>query len=116
MPITLKDNHNLEVRDLAPEQQQRRRMLIALAVLLAALIVVLVKDRQVWFPSAPPPDSQASDLGASQGTASTPAQNPAAAMASREALPHPPPTLTRKGDSKNTRSKARFGRESGKLF
>ena len=103
MPITLKDNHNLEVRDLAPEQQQRRRMLIALAVLLAALIVVLVKDRQVWFPSTPPTDSQASDLSPSPGAASNPAQNPAVAMASREALPHPPPAPARKGDSKNTR-------------
>jgi periplasmic protein TonB len=36
------------------EQKQRRQMLIALALLLLALILVLVKDREFWFPSAPP--------------------------------------------------------------
>ena len=36
------------------EQKQRRQMLVALALLLVALIMVLVKDREFWFPSAPP--------------------------------------------------------------
>lgn len=42
--------------DLA--QKQRRQMLVALTVLLAALIVVLTKDREFWFPSAPPSQSE----------------------------------------------------------
>ena len=44
------------------EQKQRRQMLIALALLLLALILVLVKDREFWFPSAPPGGAESEPL------------------------------------------------------
>ncbi len=62
MPITLKDDSNLEAQSaqLAPrsEVKQRRRMLLALAVLLAAVVILFIKDRQLWLSSGPVPESE----------------------------------------------------------
>lgn len=58
------EEHQLQVTNITPsagdnsESKQRRQMLIALALLLAALILVLIKDRDFWFPSAPPVQSE----------------------------------------------------------
>ena len=60
MPL-LEEN---QVTDIAPsvgdgsEKKQRRQMLVALALLLAALILVLIKDRDFWFPPAPPAQAE----------------------------------------------------------
>ncbi|MGO9125658.1 MAG: TonB family protein [Terriglobales bacterium] len=55
MPITLKDDSNLEAQNAPPvprtDVKQRRRMLVALAVLLAAVVVVFIRDRELWFSS-----------------------------------------------------------------
>ncbi len=62
MPITLKDDSNLEAQSAprAPrsEGKQRRRMLLGLAVLLAAVVVLFIKDRQLWLSSGPVPESE----------------------------------------------------------
>jgi protein TonB len=110
MPITLKDNRHLEVRDAAlaakPEYRQRRRMLIALAVLLVALIVVLVRDRQMWFFSAPTAESDSSEPAATPATASNFRPTQAGAAASREGLPHPPTVMPGKAEGKSTKTSA----------
>jgi len=68
MPITLKDDSNLEAQSAAPaprsEVKQRRRMLLALAVLLAAVVIVFIKDRELWFSSGPGPESEISNQNA----------------------------------------------------
>jgi TonB family protein len=51
-----KTNSGEASTSIGPESQykQRRQMYVALGLLLTALIVVVVKDREFWFPSAPP--------------------------------------------------------------
>jgi protein TonB len=84
------------------EQKQRRQMLVALALLLAALILVLIKDRDFWFPPAPPEQSEAEpaeqpspDVKTPSESASTASTKPPAAVvpARPKAKPHttPPP-------------------------
>jgi protein TonB len=105
MPL-LEEN---QVTELAPsvgdgsERKQRRQMLVALALLLAALILVLIKDRDFWFPPAPPAQSESepveepsSDVKAPAETASTasPATTPAAVHARPKAKPRTPPPST----------------------
>ena len=55
MPITLKDDSNLEAQSALPvagtDTKQRRRMLLAMAVLLIAVVIVFIKDRELWFSS-----------------------------------------------------------------
>ena len=102
MPL-LEEN---QVTDLAPsvgdgsERKQRRQMLVALALLLAALILVLIKDRDFWFPPAPPAQSESepveepsSDVKAPSETASTatPTTPPAAVHARPKSKPRTPP-------------------------
>ncbi|MGA7379846.1 MAG: TonB family protein [Terriglobales bacterium] len=62
MPITLKDDSNLEAQSAQPaprsEVKQRRRMLLALAVLLAAVVILFIKDRQLWLSSGAVPESE----------------------------------------------------------
>lgn len=109
MPL-LEENERFDITPSFPdetaEKKQRRQMLIALALLLAALILVLIKDRDFWFPPAPPaqsesepveepaPDAKPSAATASTagtaGTAST-AAPPAVAHARPKAKPHTPP-------------------------
>ena len=103
--MSLLEGSQLQVTDISPsvgddsEKKQRRQMLVALALLLAALILVLIKDRDFWFPSAPPAQSESepveepsSDVKAPSQTAST-ATPPPAVHARSKAKPHtPPPT------------------------
>jgi protein TonB len=79
------------------EKKQRRQMLIALALLLAALILVLIKDRDFWFPPAPPAQSEAEpveeispDLQTPSETASTAKPSTAIVPARPKAKPHTP--------------------------
>jgi periplasmic protein TonB len=61
MPITLRDDSNLEAQSTPPvvrtEVKQRRRMLLAFAVLLMAVVIVFIKDRELWFSSSSEPDT-----------------------------------------------------------
>jgi protein TonB len=105
-----------ELPQLAPEfgdeseQKQRRQMLIALALLLLALILVLVKDREFWFPSAPPertesepieqtaPEAQPQQLPATTAVAPStpvvhPKTKPRSAPPQAAAIPAPAPAL-----------------------
>ena len=56
------------------EPRQRRQMLVALAVLLVALVLVLVKERQLWFPSAPVAEQESAADSATQPPAKPVAQ------------------------------------------
>jgi periplasmic protein TonB len=79
------------------EQKQRRQMLIALALLLLALILVLVKDREFWFPSAPPgraesePLEQTAPEAQPQQLPATTAVEPAVGPTRPKARPRPAP-------------------------
>jgi protein TonB len=61
MPITLKDDSNLEAQSALPvvrtDMKQRRRMLLAMAVLMVAVVIVFIKDRELWFSSNSDSDS-----------------------------------------------------------
>jgi periplasmic protein TonB len=103
--MSLLEESQVQVTDIThsvgddSEKKQRRQMLVALALLLAALILVLIKDRDFWFPSALPAQSESepveepsSDVKAPSQTAST-ATPPPAVHARSKAKPHtPPPT------------------------
>ncbi len=56
------------------EKRQRRQMLVALALLLAALILVLIKDRDFWFPPAPPTQSESEPVENSVPDSKPPAE------------------------------------------
>jgi protein TonB len=75
------------------EQKQRRQMLIALGLLLLALILVLVKDREFWFPSAPPERVESEPVEQTPSEAQTP--QPLTATAAGPALPTRPKTQHR---------------------
>lgn len=68
MPITLKDDSNLEAPGVPPvprtDVKQRRRMLLAMAVLLIAVMIVFVKDRELWFSSGPSPEAESNNQSA----------------------------------------------------
>src|SRR6478672_101977 len=106
MPL-LEENERFDITPSFPdetaEKKQRRQMLIALALLLVALILVLIKDRDFWFPPAPPtlsesepveepaPDAKPSaPTAGTAGTAGT-AAPPVVARARPKAKPHTPP-------------------------
>jgi periplasmic protein TonB len=92
MPITLKDDSNLEVPAVSPapraDVKQRRRMLLALAVLLTAVVIVFVKDRSLWFSSGSGPDSEAGN----QSAAPAPPGPVPSIPATEVAAPVPAPT------------------------
>jgi TonB family protein len=101
MPL-LEEN---QVTDITPsvgddsEKKQRRQMLVALALLLAALILVLIKDRDFWFPPAPPAQSESepveepsSDVKAPSQAAST-TTPPPAVRARPKSKPHTPTAI-----------------------
>jgi periplasmic protein TonB len=73
MPITLKDDSNLEAPSAPPaprtDLRQRHRMLLAMAVLLVAVIIVFVKDRELWFASTPDPDTNQTTTPSAPGPA-----------------------------------------------
>lgn len=81
MPITLKNDGNLEAQGappaLRPDVKQRRRMLLALAVLLIAVVIVFVKDRELWFAASPGPDSETANPGVAASTPGPPPSLPA---------------------------------------
>jgi periplasmic protein TonB len=86
MPITLKDDGNLEAQSAQPvvrtEVKQRRRMLLAMAVLLAAVAIVFVKDRELWLSSTPDSDSSNQSVSTAAPTLPGPAPSiPAAETA-----------------------------------
>jgi periplasmic protein TonB len=100
MPL-LEEN---QVTDITPsvgdesEKKQRRQMLVALALLLAALILVLIKDRDFWFPPAPPAQSESepveepsSDVKAPSETASTTTPPPVVHVRPKSKPRTPPP-------------------------
>ncbi len=100
MPL-LEDNR-VRVSDITPsvkdesEQKERRQMLIALALLLAALILVLIKDRDFWFPPAPPAQSEAEPVETPSQDAKTAPEaattvTPPAVHARPKARPRTPP-------------------------
>jgi periplasmic protein TonB len=93
-----------QVTDIVPsvgddsEKKQRRQMLVALALLLAALILVLIKDRDFWFPPAPPAQSESEpveepspEVKAPSQAASTTTTTPAV-HARPKSRPHTPPS------------------------
>lgn len=105
MPITLKDDNNLEAQSAPPaprtDVKQRRRMLLALAVLLAAVVIVFIKDRQLWFSSGP----TESDVS-SQGAAPS-APGPAPSLpAAEKVTPSTTPSATKKRSTPRVSSPA----------
>jgi protein TonB len=100
MPL-LEENQGTDITLSFPdgsEKKQRRQMLVALALLLAALILVLIKDRDFWFPPAPPAQSESEpveepspDVKAPAETASTATPPPGAVHARPKSKPHIPP-------------------------
>lgn len=102
--MPLLEENQVQNTDITPsvgdgsENKQRRQMLVALALLLAALILVLIKDRDFWFPPAPPAQSEAEpveepspDVKTPSETASTTTPPPAAVHARPKAKPRTPP-------------------------
>jgi periplasmic protein TonB len=103
--MPLLEESQIQVTDITPsvgddsEKKQRRQMLVALALLLAALILVLIKDRDFWFPPAPPAQSESepveepsSDVKAPSQTASTATPPPAVHARPKSKPRTPPPT------------------------
>jgi protein TonB len=83
MPITLKDDSNLETQSALPvvrtDLKQRRRMLLAMAVLLVAVVIVFIKDRELWFSSNS--DSDSSNQSVQNATPSPPGPIPSIPVA-----------------------------------
>lgn len=97
MPITLKDDRNLEAPTAPPvprtDLKQRRRMLLALAVLLTAVVIVFIKDRQSWFSSS----SSALDSDVTNQSAVSAPPGPVPSIPSTEAaVPAAVPSTTKK--------------------
>lgn len=91
MPITLKDDSNLEAQNaplaLKTNVRQRRRMLLALAVLLTAVVIVFIKDRELWFSSGPGPESEISNQSAAPPAPGPPPSLPSAEVVAPAAAP-----------------------------
>jgi len=105
MPITLKDDSNLEAPSAPPaprtDLRQRHRMLLAMAVLLVAVIIVFVKDRELWFASTPGPDSDTNQ------TAALSAPGPAPSLPAATAVtPSAAPPVTKKRPTPQAASSA----------
>jgi protein TonB len=103
MPITLKDDSNLEAQNTPPptvrtDVKQRRRMLLAFAVLLIAVVIVFIKDRELWFSSTPEPDTsnQNTTVAAPGPPPSIPATETAAPAA---VVPSTPSTAKKRSTS-----------------
>src|SRR5277367_5122238 len=92
MPITLKDDSNLEAQSTPPaprtDLRQRRRMLLAMAVLLIAVIIVFVKDRELWFASTPGPDSESNQTAAPSAPGPAPSLPAVSTVTPSAAVPY----------------------------